>query len=96
MGEEGDDLIATEDNCYMNDESKKSVIARIGRWKWSSMVVGVLICSVVYAYVGQIFGDGPNGSWSKADLNGDGVVTREEMKLFGTMKPHRNTVGLLS
>ena len=54
----------------MNDESKKSVIARIGRWKWSSMVVGVLICSVVYAYIGQIFGDGlaDLGDWLLLDL----------------------------
>ena len=37
----------------------------------------------------------PRGAWDAADHDGDGVVTREEMRRFGTQKPHRDAPRLM-
>jgi len=36
----------TQDKCSMNDESKKSVIARNGQWKWPLMIGAFLLVGV--------------------------------------------------
>lgn len=73
----------------MNDEPAKPIVVKNGRWKWPLMIGTLLLGTLVYAFGGQICGVGPNGPWSAADHNRDRIVTREEMKLFGTMMPHR-------
>lgn len=35
------------------------------------------------------------GAWDAADHNGDGVLTRAEMRRFSTQKPHRNAGRLM-
>ena len=79
----------------MNDEPKTITAPKLGRWKWPSMIGALLLGIWSYIYVAQPWGPGPNGPWSAADHNRDGIVTREEMKLFGTQKPHRNSDRLM-
>lgn len=47
------------------------------------------------AWGGYALAPWPNGPWSAADHNQDGILTREEMELFGTQKPHRDGERLL-
>ena len=89
----------------MNDELKKSVIAKILQWKWPLIILGVLIVGVCgYVYVAQSgyplyrANRTPGRAWSAwdaADHNVDGNLTRDEMELFGKQKPHRNVEQLL-
>lgn len=75
----------------MTDRLETNPIPAAGRWKWA-LLVGVLLVLAIgaYIYFEQPWGPGPNGPWSAADHNHDGMVTRAEMDLFGKQKPHRN------
>jgi len=75
----------------MNDELKKSVVARVGQWKWPLIIMGMLLLDVCgYAYVAQswypLYGANrtPGRAWSAwdADHNVDGMLNREEMKIL--------------
>ena len=89
----------------MDDEPKKSVIDSLRRWKWTLMIVGVLLVGVCgYVYVTQPWyplyraNRTPGRAWSAwdaADHNVDGKLTREEMELLGKQQPHRNVEQLL-
>jgi len=89
----------------MDDEPKKSVIDSLRRWKWTLMIVGVLLVGVCgYVYVTQPWyplyraNRTPGRAWSAwdaADHNVDGKLTREEMGLLGKQQPHRNVEQLL-
>ena len=76
-------------------DSKKVSIASLGKWKWPTVIGSMILGIVGYIYIAQPWGPGPNGPWSAADHNRDGIVTRAEMTLFGTQKPHRNSARLL-
>ena len=43
--------------------------------------LGLIVCAV------QPWG--PSSAWAAADHNRDGILTRDEMSLFITQKPHR-------
>lgn len=80
----------------MNHDSKSFAIVRNRRWRMTAAITLTLFLGTAcYVYVAQPWGPGPNGPWSAADQNRDGVVAREEMELFGTQKPHRNLSRLL-
>ncbi|MCA9159644.1 MAG: hypothetical protein KDA72_15015 [Planctomycetales bacterium] len=55
----------------------------------------VLVLSVTAVVWGYASAPWPNGPWSAADHNRDGILTRQEMQLFGTQKSHRNGARLL-
>ena len=48
-----------------------------------------------YIYFAEPWGPGGNGLWTRADHNHDGVVTRDEMELFGNQAAHRNATRLM-
>lgn len=79
----------------MNDEPKKFTAVTLARSRWPLMFGALLLAIFGYIYFAQPWGPGPNGPWSAADHNRDGMVAREEMKLFGTQKPHRNSTRLM-
>ena len=58
-------------------------------------LVAVLAVSVVTVAWGYVAAPWPNGAWSAADHNRDGILTRQEMQLFGTQKVHRDGARLL-
>lgn len=61
-----------------------------------SIVVLASIAGILgYIYVAQPWGPGPNGPWSAADHNGDGIVYRDEMERFGYQAPHRDHARLM-
>ena len=79
----------------MKQEPQKATFTETSRWKWPLMIGALLLGIFGYIYFAQPWGPGPNGPWFAADHNRDGIVTREEMKLFGTQKAHRNSTRLM-
>ena len=89
----------------MVNEQKTLRIARLRRWKWPLLIVGVLVLSVC----GFVFFAQPSyplyranrtpgrawSAWDAADHDVDGKLTREEMERFGKQKSHRNVEQLL-
>lgn len=69
----------------------------MNRLKKQLLLTGIALLFGISGYIvfAQPWGPGPNGPWSAADHYRDGVVTREEMSLFGKQKPHRNHARLL-
>ena len=47
------------------------------------------------SYGNPVGSPGPNGPWSAADHDRDGLVTRQEMESFGKEKPHRDVERLM-
>lgn len=57
-------------------------------WRWPiAIFLIVLIGFGILVFVVQPLG--PSSAWEAADHNRDGLLTREEMSLFITQKPHR-------
>ncbi len=59
------------------------------------VLVAAILGGSAYIYVAQPWGPGPNGPWSAADHNRDGIVYRDEMDKFGRSEPHRDVDRLL-
>lgn len=80
----------------MEHDSQSTSNAMNRKWRIPTAILALLcLGTACFIYFAQPWGPGPNGPWSAADHNRDGVVTREEMELFGTQKPHRNLSRLL-
>ena len=57
-------------------------------WRWLiAITLMVLIGFGSLVFVVQPWG--PSSAWEAADHNRDGILTRDEMALFVTQKPHR-------
>jgi hypothetical protein len=59
------------------------------------VLVAAVLAAAAFLFVPQFWGPGPNGPWSAADHDRDGIVYRNEMELFGRSKPHRDVNRLL-
>ena len=87
----------------MKDDSKKSVVVKIGQLKWPLIVLGTIPLNVFFYFAQSGYplyraNRTPGRAWSAwdaADHNVDGNLTRDEMELFGKQKPHRNVEQLL-
>lgn len=55
------------------------------------LVIAIGVAALVYATRPW-----PNGAWTAADHNRDGIVTRDEMDLFGSQEAHRDRDRLLT
>ncbi len=65
------------------------------RARLAFILVGAVLAGAAFIFVAQPWGPGPNGPWSAADHDRDGIVYRNEMESFGRSKPHRDVNRLL-
>ena len=87
----------------MKDDLKKSVVVKIGQWKWPLIVLGTIPLNVFFYFAQSGYplyraNRTPGRAWSAwdaADHNVDGNLTSNEMEKFGKQKPHRNVEQLL-
>ena len=73
--------------------SRFSGLNRLARFAF--VVVAAVVAGAAFIFVAQPWGPGPNGPWSAADHDRDGIVYRSEMESFGRSKPHRDVNRLL-
>lgn len=61
------------------------------------LTIFVAAAAGIWAYIffAEPWGPGANGLWLRADHNHDGIITRDEMDLFGSQAPHRDGARLL-
>ena len=57
-------------------------------WSWLMATTTILLIGLgLLVFIVQPWG--PSSAWAAADHNRDGILTRDEMSLFITQKPHR-------
>ncbi len=57
-------------------------------WRWFIAIASIVTIGFgILVFVLQPWG--PSSAWEAADHNRDGILTRDEMSLFVTQKPHR-------
>ena len=65
------------------------------RARLAFVLVGAVLAGAAFILIAQPWGPGPNGPWSAADHDRNGIVYRNEMESFGRSKPHRDVNRLL-
>ncbi len=76
-----------EDINPVGTDRKESNFCSNG-WRWLLATTTILLIGLgLLAFVVQPWG--PSSAWAAADHNRDGILTRDEMSLFITQKPHR-------
>jgi hypothetical protein len=94
-----------QEKTLVSENIKTQRVAKLGRWKWPLLIVGVSVlgvCGFVYvaksSYPLYRANRTPGRAWSAwdaADHNVDGTLTLEEMERFGKQMPHRDVDQLL-
>ena len=77
-------------------QTKRSLLWGLSsRARLAFVLVGAVLAGAAFILIAQPWGPGPNGPWSAADHDRDGIVYRNEMESFGRSKPHRDVNRLL-
>ena len=77
-------------------QSSKSRFLGLSRLaRLAFVLVAAVLAGAAFIFVAQPWGPGPNGPWSAADHDSDGIVYRHEMESFGRSAPHRDVNRLL-
>ena len=77
-------------------QTKRSLLWGLSsRARLAFVLVGAVLAGAAFILIAQPWGPGPNGPWSAADHDRNGIVYRNEMESFGRSKPHRDVNRLL-
>ncbi len=78
---------------FQSSKNRFMGLSRLARLAF--VLVAAVLAGAAYIFVAQPWGPGPNGPWSAADHDRDGIVYRDEMESFGRSAPHRDVNRLL-